>query len=157
MRYPTLELGAGSYRDPDIDYYNDIKDLPGLHYHCDARELPVEDSTFSIVTSNQLIEHLDEEQQGEFLRECHRVLVAGGLLFTWTPDRGWMDKSLARYEMTQEWYDTLLAGAGSEEEDKHRRVLKQGELVKMLGEAGFWVRSIGEVGGSIECIAVKNG
>lgn len=155
MRLPTLELGVGTYRDPDIDYYNDVKELDGLHYRCDAREIPVEDSSFSIVTSNHLIEHLDEKGQEELLVECYRILVGNGMLFIWTPDRGWMEKSVKQGLITQGWYETLLAGAGENEEDRHRSVLTQGELARVLGEVGFKVISIGEMQGSIECVAVK--
>lgn len=157
MRYPTLELGAGDLRDPDIDKYNDIKDLKGLHYVCDARSIPEEDETFSMVTSNHLIEHLDEQGQRELLKECYRLLVPGGMVFLWTPDLDWMDRSVASGEISREWYETLKKGKGDEDYDRHKKLLRagDGELEGMMDEAGFRVVSVKEVGGSVEAVGVK--
>jgi len=155
MRLPTIELGAGTYRDPDIDMYNDIQPFPKLDYVCDAREIPEDEGPFTIITSNHLIEHMDAIGQLEFLINCHTLLADRGILLTWTPDLDWIESSFVKGEITKEWHDVLLIGAGRKKVDRHVHLLTQPELKRMLETCGFRVLSIREIGGSIECIAMK--
>jgi len=154
-RLPVLEIGAGAHRDPDVDAYNDIQPFEGLHYHCDARALPCAEASFSIITANQMIEHLDEQGQKELLAECWRLLAQEGLLLLWTPDLDWMDAALAAGSITPQWYDTLHQGRGDGPYDGHRLMHTRQSLEALLIAAGFRVLSIREVGGSIEAVAFK--
>ena len=51
----------------------------------DARKLPFEDNTFHFITSQDLIEHISEEDFKIHLNEVYRVLKPGGRYLFWTP------------------------------------------------------------------------
>ena len=51
----------------------------------DARKLPFEDNTFHFITSQDLIEHISEEDFNVHLKEVYRVLKPGGRYLFWTP------------------------------------------------------------------------
>jgi ubiquinone/menaquinone biosynthesis C-methylase UbiE len=51
----------------------------------DARKLPFEDNTFNYITSQDLIEHISEDDFKIHLKEVYRVLKTGGSYVFWTP------------------------------------------------------------------------
>lgn len=53
--------------------------------HGNLAELPLADNSVDVVVNFQVIEHLWD--QGQFLRECFRVLAPGGELLISTPNR----------------------------------------------------------------------
>ena len=55
----------------------------------DLRELK---GKFEVVTGFEIIEHLDEKQQQELVRQMKRLLVSGGLVVLSTPNREWLEK-----------------------------------------------------------------
>lgn len=54
---------------------------------CPGEKLDFEDNSFDIVFQNEVLEHVQEDQQ--VLNECFRVLKKGGHLVFFTPNRGW--------------------------------------------------------------------
>lgn len=53
--------------------------------HANLTELPLPDASVDVVVNFQVIEHLWD--QGQFIRECARVLRPAGLLMVSTPNR----------------------------------------------------------------------
>jgi SAM-dependent methyltransferase len=99
----ALAYAARHFRRPTLDFVK-----------LDGGRLPFVESTFDVVLSYETIEHM--EDQGQFLRECSRVLRPEGVFVCSTPMRlawrpPWVPKSLNpfhRRELTAgELRDTL--------------------------------------------------
>jgi len=80
--------------------------------------LPVRDGAVDAVVSLQVVEHLWDQRR--FLRECRRVLAAGGALFLSTPNRL-----------------TFSPGRDTPLNPFHTRELAAAELAELLVTAGF--------------------
>jgi SAM-dependent methyltransferase len=80
--------------------------------------LPVRSGACEAVVSLQVIEHLWEQER--FLRECHRVLVPGGVLLVSTPNRL-----------------TFSPGRDTPLNPYHTRELTAVELAGLVTDAGF--------------------
>lgn len=83
-------------------------------------ELPLDDASVDVVVNFQVIEHLWD--QGQFLRECLRVLRPGGELLISTPNR-----------------ITFSPGRDTPLNPFHTRELNAAELSELLVAAGFRV------------------
>jgi len=81
-------------------------------------ELPLPDASVDVVVNFQVIEHLWD--QGQFVRECHRVLRPTGLLMVSTPNR-----------------ITFSPGRDTPINPFHTRELNADELTELLIDAGF--------------------
>lgn len=81
-------------------------------------ELPLPDASVDVVVNFQVIEHLWD--QGQFVRECHRVLRPSGLLMVSTPNR-----------------ITFSPGRDTPINPFHTRELNAAELTELLVDAGF--------------------
>ncbi|KZS66978.1 MAG: class I SAM-dependent methyltransferase [Mycobacterium pseudokansasii] len=81
-------------------------------------ELPLPDASVDVVVNFQVIEHLWD--QGQFLRECARVLRPSGLLLVSTPNR-----------------ITFSPGRDTPINPFHTRELNADELTELLVDAGF--------------------
>ncbi|NUS44570.1 MAG: methyltransferase domain-containing protein [Mycobacteriaceae bacterium] len=89
-------------------------------------DLPLPDAAVDVVVNFQVIEHLWD--QGQFLRECLRVLRPGGELLISTPNR-----------------ITFSPGRDTPLNPFHTRELNAAELDELLVEAGFTVRRMAGV------------
>lgn len=103
-------------------------------------ELPLEDAAVDVVVNFQVIEHLWD--QGQFLRECLRVLRPGGQLLISTPNR-----------------ITFSPGRDTPLNPFHTRELNAAELTELLVEAGFTVEEMLGVfhGPSLRALDAKHG
>lgn len=81
-------------------------------------ELPLPNASMDVVVNFQVIEHLWD--QGQFLRECARVLRPSGLIMVSTPNR-----------------ITFSPGRDTPINPFHTRELNAGELTELLVDAGF--------------------
>lgn len=78
-----LNLGSGGQILPGWDNL----DIHGAAIHCDLRKpLPYADNSVSHIFSEHFIEHLDEVDGFNLMRECYRVLIPGGKLRFCCPD-----------------------------------------------------------------------
>ena len=85
------------------------------------------DASFDAVAAIDLVEHVDDATLASMLREARRVLVPGGRLGIYTPDRAhWVERLKAR--------DVLL-----EQFPEHIAVRRVGPYVRLLEETGFTV------------------
>ena len=85
--------------------------------------LPVRSGSVQVVVNLQVIEHLWD--QGQFLRECHRVLAPGGELLVSTPNR-----------------ITFSPGRDTPLNPFHTRELAAEELADLLRTSGFDVTTM---------------
>lgn len=86
-------------------------------------DLPLPDASVDVVVNFQVIEHLWD--QGQFVRECRRVLRPGGALFMSTPNR-----------------ITFSPGRDTPINPFHTRELNASELMELLVEGGFVMESM---------------
>lgn len=91
--------------------------------HGNLAELPLADGAVDVVVNFQVIEHLWD--QGQFVRECLRVLRPGGCLLMSTPNR-----------------ITFSPGRDTPINPFHTRELNAAELTDLLTVAGFAVDSV---------------
>lgn len=80
-------LNAGCGQRAHADWINlDLQAPPGGVSANLRNGLPFRDGVFTAVYHSHVLEHLPQEQAGTFLRECHRVIEAGGILRVGVPD-----------------------------------------------------------------------
>ncbi|MFF0546058.1 class I SAM-dependent methyltransferase [Nocardia thailandica] len=103
-------------------------------------DLPLDDASVDVVVNFQVIEHLWD--QGQFLRECLRVLRPGGQLLISTPNR-----------------ITFSPGRDTPLNPFHTRELDAAELTELLVEAGFAVEEMLGVfhGETLRALDAKHG
>ncbi|RJO75036.1 class I SAM-dependent methyltransferase [Nocardia panacis] len=108
--------------------------------HGNLAALPLADASVDVVVNFQVIEHLWD--QGQFLRECLRVLRPGGELLISTPNR-----------------ITFSPGRDTPLNPFHTRELNAAELTELLVEAGFRVsKTLGvHHGPALRALDVKHG
>jgi ubiquinone/menaquinone biosynthesis C-methylase UbiE len=90
-----------------------------------ARLEGVADRSVDAVAAIDLVEHVDDATLAAMLRECRRVLVPGGRLGIYTPDR-------AHYVERMKAHDFVL-----KQFPQHIAVRRAGEYRRFLDEAGF--------------------
>jgi SAM-dependent methyltransferase len=91
--------------------------------HGNLAELPLPDADVDVVVNFQVIEHLWD--QGQFARECLRVLRPSGVLMMSTPNR-----------------ITFSPGRDTPINPFHTRELNADELVELLTDAGFAIEGV---------------
>lgn len=108
--------------------------------HGNLAELPLDAESVDVVVNFQVIEHLWD--QGQFLRECHRVLTPGGALLISTPNR-----------------ITFSPGRDTPLNPFHTRELDAAELSELLEDAGFRVELMTGVhhGPALRALDAKHG
>ena len=84
MRY--VNLGCGSRCHPAWINIDIAPCVPGVIAHDLSRGIPLPDSSCDVVYHSHLVEHLRPEDARRFMKECYRVLKAGGILRVATPD-----------------------------------------------------------------------
>lgn len=92
-------------------------------HHGNLAELPIADGSVDVVVNFQVIEHLWD--QGQFVRECRRVLRPGGTLLMSTPNR-----------------ITFSPGRDTPLNPFHTRELNAAELTELLVDGGFSVETM---------------
>jgi len=105
-----LNLGCGSRFHPswtNIDFVSKDKNVIA---HDLNQGIPFADGFFDVVYCSHLLEHFPKEKAGSFLKECYRVLKAGGILRVVVPDLEGIARSyLLALEKalsgSQEWAD----------------------------------------------------
>jgi SAM-dependent methyltransferase len=91
--------------------------------HGNLAELPLPDADVDVVVNFQVIEHLWD--QGQFARECLRVLRPSGVLMMSTPNR-----------------ITFSPGRDTPINPFHTRELNAEELIELLTDAGFEIEGV---------------
>lgn len=106
--------------------------MPRGAVHADAaRRLPLEDESATDVYSSHMIEHMARWQAEAFLSECHRILVAGGLLRIVTPDLRQMARAYVDGVVVEGWQtpaDSFVSTYGAYHdipENRARRLVRR--------------------------------
>jgi ubiquinone/menaquinone biosynthesis C-methylase UbiE len=77
-----IDMGPDSIASAQVRWAN----IPGLSFRVAAAEdLPFADETFERILLNEVLEHVEYEEQT--LRELRRVLVGGGIIALFSPNR----------------------------------------------------------------------
>jgi SAM-dependent methyltransferase len=107
-----LNLGCGSL--PERGWVNvDLADLPGVDvvHDLDVFPWPWEDGSIERIKAYDIFEHIARPL--EFMRECHRVLRAGGILDIhtcyWRSQNAFTDPTHLR-ACTEETFDYWIPG-----------------------------------------------
>ena len=80
-----LQLGAGEFSLPGW-LNTDIAPIEGQAYLDATKPFPLPDSSFQVVSSEQVIEHLTSEQGLGMMKESFRILAHGGKVRVATPN-----------------------------------------------------------------------
>lgn len=108
----TLNLGCGRAVDPRAVNL-DIVDLPGVDvvHDLDVTPWPFADGQFTKILAVQVFEHIHDPIG--FMREAHRVLAPGGLLWMsvphWQSENSFTDPTHVRH-CTERTWDYWCAG-----------------------------------------------
>ncbi len=106
-----LNLGCGQHYHPDwtnVDFHSTNSNIRA---HDLSQGVPCEDNSFDVVYHSHLLEHFSRSYALLFLKECFRVLNAGGVIRVVVPD----------LEQIVRWYLTLLGQAQGGERDAQDR------------------------------------
>jgi predicted SAM-dependent methyltransferase len=114
MRY--LNLGCGQRFHPDWENLDFLPTAPGVRAHDLRKGIPFPDSSFDVVYHSHLLEHFSRQAASQFLKECHRVLISGGVLRAVVPDLEriallylkTLDESLAGDVESQRQYEWIM-------------------------------------------------
>ncbi|HEX9160814.1 MAG TPA: methyltransferase domain-containing protein [Thermoanaerobaculia bacterium] len=114
------------------------------------RDFPLRTASVDLLHSEDFLEHLDESDGRAVLRECHRVLRAGGVMRLLTPDlRALIDEVYIRRDPRHlRWCGTYLDARGPcsalnmhmRMNGEHRFIYDEEQLTTLLRDTGFDVR-----------------
>jgi len=80
-----LQIGSGEFSNPGW-LNTDIEPRKGQAYLDASKRFPLPDSSFQLVSSEQVVEHLSGEQGLSMMKESFRILVRGGKVRVATPN-----------------------------------------------------------------------
>jgi ubiquinone/menaquinone biosynthesis C-methylase UbiE len=118
-RFPSIACAGGELLDTALQLARPR--LPGVDlYQIDARKLPF-DREFDVVTSCDVLEHIDED--AAVAREFFRSVVPGGGVIVTVPQHRWLWSAVDVYS-------------------HHRRRYERRQLVDVIKQAGFVVERV---------------
>lgn len=148
-----INIGCGDH--PLLDWCN-IDASPKAH--CDfiatIPPIPYESNSLEEIFAGHYLEHLTQDEAQEFLAECHRCLIPGGILGIVVPDtreviKRYLDpKSNARIEFPRgSWFDLhdmnnlcKFFFYSTAQESHHQWSYDKDSLTKLLEKSGFIVK-----------------
>lgn len=156
MRERTLvNLGCGSRYHPEWVNIDVVALGPGVIEHDLSTGIPLADGSADVVYHTAVLEHIRKKDALAFMKECHRVLKAGGIIRVGVPDlecicRLYLEKlegGLAMKPGAAQDYDWILL----EMLDQLVRERGGGEMLDYLGQEplpneGFVLERIGHEG-----------
>jgi SAM-dependent methyltransferase len=81
-----VNLGCGKRHHPDWINIDLTSTEPGVIQHDLSQGIPLPDASCEVVYHAAVLEHMRREDALTFLRECHRVLMPGGIIRVGVPD-----------------------------------------------------------------------
>jgi predicted SAM-dependent methyltransferase len=147
-----VHLGSGDHR---ISGWTNIDIDPAMPVDVAAdlrHDMPLRSDSVDLIHSEDLLEHLDENEGKRVLVECHRVLRSGGVMRVLTPDlRALVDEIYLRRDPRHlRWCTAYLDANGPCESlnmhmrmgGEHRFIYDEEHLTALLRESGFVVRRV---------------
>lgn len=124
-----LNLGSGSNL---IEGMLNVDIDPRADSWCDlTRPLAFPDEAFDVISSEEVLEHVDEVQGARLLAECWRVMKPGGRIHIATPGLDYFAARVAEKDPEGEAINAIFYEHG------HRFIYSQQRLEKALSSAGF--------------------
>lgn len=71
----------------DIEVENLTKINTEKRIQCDGCYISLKNSSYDVISNFEVLEHLEQDKQAQFISEISRVLKPGGILFISTPDK----------------------------------------------------------------------
>jgi GT2 family glycosyltransferase/predicted SAM-dependent methyltransferase/cytochrome c-type biogenesis protein CcmH/NrfG len=144
MNRVLLNIGCGNKK---LAGFTNVDMEPGADIQLDVTKgLPFDNNSVHAIFSEHFFEHITQAQGGQFLRECRRVLVPGGVCRIATPD---LDALINEYT-SNDWLNPEWAQFGYNYLDNkcemlnlalrewgHQWVYNEEELVRLGESAGF--------------------
>lgn len=140
--FPRTEIHALNISKDELE---SVKMLYDKIYVCDCQDMvPLNDSSFDFIYSNQVIEHLFYPEK--FLKEAHRVLEPKGILILSTPNlAAWFNRflllfgyQLSNYTASPEFKNIGLPKSVKKENLwDHPRIFSPHAIKDLLKETGF--------------------
>lgn len=111
-----LNLGCGSHYHPDWTNIDIVAHGPGVIAHDLSLGIPLADESAEVVYHSAVLEHIRKADAFGFIKECHRVLKAKGIIRIGVPDlericRLYLEKleaAAAQQPGAQDDYDWML-------------------------------------------------
>jgi predicted SAM-dependent methyltransferase len=86
MKEKYVNLGCGQRYHPDWTNIDFVSSGAGVIAHNLSMGVPFPNTSCDVVYHSHLLEHFPKNSAESFLRECHRVLVPGGIIRIAVPD-----------------------------------------------------------------------
>ena len=136
----TLNLGCGTVKIKgavNVDCNPGVK--PDLVFDI-GRQFPLEDEVFEEVYFFHCIEHIEKHNQPNVLKEIHRVMVLGGILYLSYPEfehiiRNWLDNA----KNDRKFWEATIYGRQHYKGDYHFSGMVSLDLEELLSNVGFQV------------------
>jgi len=142
-----LELGSGAKK--GTNGFTTV-DRGGADIYRDLRKgIPLKDNTVSVIYTSHMLEHISYSQLIPFLKECRRVLKAGGHISVCVPNaRNYIQAYVEKrnFRNPQSFYQPAIVDTGSWIDQLNYMAYMAGEhcymfdeenLINTLGKAGF--------------------
>lgn len=142
-----LELGSGAKK--GVNGFTTV-DIYGADIHRDLKlGIPLKDNTVSVIYTSHMLEHISYSQLIPFLKECLRVLKAGGQISVCVPNaRNYIQAYIEKrhFRDSSSFYEPAVIDTGSYIDqvnyiaymaDKHCYMFDEENLINTLRKAGF--------------------
>lgn len=130
QKFPFLNITGIDYYKKAIDFAKKTK--PHIKFiHADVHSLPFKKNDFDIITSVEVLEHLENPQKA--LEEIYRVLRPGGFMILGQDTNSLLFRSV--WWLWSKW-------KGSVWENSHISCCRPDDLFKLVKKSGFKIKNV---------------
>lgn len=123
-KLPYLNVGCGYSFHQDWTNIDFVSTGPNVIAHNLLNGIPGPDNAFKVVYHSHVLEHFNKQDGRDFIRECYRVLQAGGILRVAVPD---LEKIIHEYTR-------LLTELKSKKDDPYLRASYDWIMLEMYDQ-----------------------
>jgi len=98
-----------------------------------SQKFPFEDSKFDIIYASEILEHIPDDKL--FLKECHRILVQGGVIIITVPNKFYVRDRIYMF-FGKDWRDPIR------DIDTHVHFYSFKTIKKLIKYIGFEIKKI---------------
>lgn len=131
--------GIGDGKTPNLPGFKivDLADNPKVDIRCDVSKLtPIKSESVDEIYASNILEHFRHIDTVNVLKEWHRVLKPGGILWVSVPNMDYIVKTCLKYGFS-EYVRNLIWGDQIHPYAFHYVCFTYGSLAKCVMEAGF--------------------